>query len=77
MKINVEIDITPEELRRFLGLPDVQGFQQHMLESFTENITGSQDKQQEFVQNLFAAGMAPWQGLFAGMMAPSQSKKDS
>ena len=28
MKINVDIDITPEELRRFMGLPDVQGWQQ-------------------------------------------------
>jgi len=33
MKINVEVDITPEELRRFMGLPDVQGWQQQMLEA--------------------------------------------
>lgn len=31
MKINVEVDITPEELRRFLGLPNVEGLQEEML----------------------------------------------
>ena len=32
MKVNVEIDATPEELRRFLGLPDVQPLQEEMVE---------------------------------------------
>ncbi len=47
MKINVEIDLTPEELRRFMGLPDVQGWQQQMMESFTQELQGSQERRQE------------------------------
>ncbi|TFH85927.1 hypothetical protein EQG41_15080 [Billgrantia azerbaijanica] len=31
MKINVEFDLTPEEFRRALGLPDVEAFQQELL----------------------------------------------
>ena len=27
MKVNIEIDCTPEEARRFMGLPDVQPMQ--------------------------------------------------
>jgi len=32
MKINIEIDVTPAELRHFLGLPDVAGLQEDMIE---------------------------------------------
>jgi hypothetical protein len=31
MKINVEFDLTPDEFRRSLGLPDVEAFQQDLL----------------------------------------------
>ncbi|MFA5122850.1 DUF6489 family protein [Zavarzinia sp.] len=31
MKINVEFDITPEELRQTLGLPDLEPLQQRVL----------------------------------------------
>jgi len=32
MKINVEMDITPEEFRALMGWPDVQEFQREMFE---------------------------------------------
>lgn len=32
MKINVEFDLTPEEFRRAMGLPDVEAFQQELLD---------------------------------------------
>lgn len=31
MKINLEVDCTPEEARAFLGLPDVRGLNEHMV----------------------------------------------
>ncbi|MCR9090391.1 DUF6489 family protein [Algiphilus sp.] len=31
MQIRIEIDVKPEELRRFLGLPDVAGLQEDIL----------------------------------------------
>jgi hypothetical protein len=32
MKVNIEMEMTPEEARRFMGLPDVAPLQQKMLE---------------------------------------------
>jgi hypothetical protein len=32
MKVNVDIDLTPEELRKLLGLPDVEPIQREMME---------------------------------------------
>ena len=31
MKINIEMDMTPEEVRKVMGLPDVQPMQQEMM----------------------------------------------
>lgn len=76
MKINVEIDLTPEELRRFMGLPDVQGWQQQMLESFSDNLQNSQEQQQEFVRNLLAGSFAPWQSLYSMMTSPKPTNRD-
>ncbi|MGO1425871.1 MAG: hypothetical protein ACTHVF_07645 [Halomonas sp.] len=33
MKINVEFDLTPDEFRQSLGLPDVEDFQKNLLEN--------------------------------------------
>ncbi|MEM7078833.1 MAG: DUF6489 family protein [Pseudomonadota bacterium] len=76
MKINVEVDITPEELRRFMGLPDVQEWQQQMIESFSENIASSQEQQQEFVRNMLTGSFAPWQNMFTLMTGgiPAKNK---
>jgi len=76
MKINVEVDISPEELRRFMGLPDVQGFQQQMLERFSEGFQTSQDQREEFVRNMFAGAIAPWQGFLSMMSAASGARSD-
>ncbi|OMH38713.1 DUF6489 family protein [Motiliproteus sp. MSK22-1] len=32
MKVTIDLDITPEEMRKILGLPDVQEFQKELLE---------------------------------------------
>ncbi len=36
MKVNVQVDCTPEEARKFLGLPDVQPLQQEMMKVLRE-----------------------------------------
>lgn len=41
MKINIEIDISPEEFRKLMGWPDVQGFQNEIFEKIRNNmVTG-------------------------------------
>ena len=81
MKINVEIDLTPEELRRFMGLPDVGDWQKLMLENFTQSIQNSQGAQEEFVKDLLTSSFSTWQSLFMpfanqAAVGTSQTKKD-
>lgn len=38
MQIKIEIDVKPEELRRFLGLPDVAGLQDDVVQFLREKL---------------------------------------
>ena len=38
MQIRIEIDVKPEELRRFLGLPDVAGLQDDVVQFLREKV---------------------------------------
>ncbi len=38
MKINIEFDLTPEEFRRAMGLPDVAALQEELLSRMRERI---------------------------------------
>ena len=39
MKIHFDIDATPQELRSFFGLPDIEPFQNEMLEIIRKNMS--------------------------------------
>ncbi|HLT75742.1 MAG TPA: DUF6489 family protein [Ferrovibrio sp.] len=41
MKITVNVDCTPEEARRFLGLPDVQPLQDAVMQQLQERMMSS------------------------------------
>ena len=41
MKITVNVDCTPEEARRFLGLPDVQPLQDAVMQQMQERVMSS------------------------------------
>jgi hypothetical protein len=68
LKINVEVDITPDELRRFMGLPDVHSMQQNLIDQFAQRLQASSDQRDEFLQSMFKNAMGPWQ-TFANIMA--------
>ena len=38
MRINIKVNVTPQELREFFGLPEVQPLQQEMLERLGERL---------------------------------------
>jgi hypothetical protein len=46
MKVNVEIDCTPEEARRFLGLPDVTEANKVYVDAVTKAMKGVGDLEQ-------------------------------
>ncbi len=75
MKITIEIDLTPEELRRYMGLPDIQGVQKQMLERFTEGLQSSRSQQEEFLRTIFAGATAPWQQFFNPPEPPSEKSE--
>jgi Family of unknown function (DUF6489) len=56
MKVNVEIDCTPEEARTFLGLPDVGKANQFYVDAIGKAMKGAGNIEQ--VQE-FAKGLAP------------------
>ncbi|MGC5394074.1 DUF6489 family protein, partial [Escherichia coli] len=44
MKVNVEIDCTPEEARQFFGLPDVQPMQTAVMDKLQEQMLTNIEK---------------------------------
>jgi len=43
MKVNIEMDMTPQEARAFMGLPDVAPLQQKMLEEMQARMRAAFD----------------------------------
>ena len=43
MKMNIEIDLTPEEARKFLGLPDVSKAQERMMAEIEKRMKAAID----------------------------------
>lgn len=58
MKVNVEIDCTPEEARRFLGLPDVSKANEVYVDSMTKAMkgVGSIEQLQEYAKQMAPMG---------------------
>jgi Family of unknown function (DUF6489) len=58
MKVNVEIDCTPEEARRFLGLPDVSKANEVYVDAMTNAMkgVGSLDQLQDLAKNIAPMG---------------------
>ena len=80
MKINVEVDLTPEELRRFMGLPDMGVVHTQLLEQFTQRLSSSSEQRDEFIRTMMTGAMAPWQNFFnmvTGAGAQSGAQQDS
>jgi len=38
MKMTIEVDCSPEEARRFLGLPDVSGLNDHLMQELAKRV---------------------------------------
>jgi hypothetical protein len=76
MKVNVEIDCSPEEARRFMGLPDVAKVQDAYMTKMADiakagPMTG--DMVEAIVKNLTPmgdTGMKLWQTLFEQATKP-------
>ena|SRR3990167_846571 len=60
MKVNIEIDCTPDEARAFMGLPDVSKANDLYVDTITKAMKGvsSPDQLQEYAKQLAPMGQA-------------------
>lgn len=83
MKVNIEIDCTPEEARAFMGLPDVNEANSVYVENITKAMQGvsSPDQLQAYAQALAPMGqmgLKMFQNFMeSGLRGGQSSKKDS
>lgn len=58
MKVHVEIECTPEEARRFMGLPDVEQANKVYIDAISQAMSGVSniDQLQEYARNLAPMG---------------------
>jgi hypothetical protein len=72
MKITVDVDLTPEEARRFLGLPDLEPMQQAILKDVQERLQKNiarvdPDALMKTWFNFAPQGMEQVQKIFGGL----------
>lgn len=79
MQINVTFDMTPEEFRKIMGLPDVQEFQQEFFNTVLDKMRSGEDGydpvslyQMMFNESMNAMGQ--FQKVMMGMMSGTSGK---
>ena len=76
MKISIEIDCSPEEARRFMGLPDLSPLQDRyvaLLQKSLDQSTLGPDAVQSIIKNwapMGEAGTAMWRQMFETAAKP-------
>ena len=82
MKVNIEIDCTPEEARAFMGLPDVSEANSVYIDNITKAMKGvsSPDQLQALAQQLAPMGqmgMKMFQSFMEGGMRGGSKSRSS
>lgn len=77
MKVNVDIDMSPEELRRLLGLPDVEPLQREMLDKLRKSVIDGVDGYDpvKIMQPYLTGTLASWDFLQKIVSAAGKSSK--
>ena len=63
MKVTVDVDITPEEVRKLFGLPDVEAFQRQLMDDIRERMSAGVEGYDpvKLFQPYLAGTMASWE----------------
>jgi hypothetical protein len=75
MKLTVDMDVTPEEMRRLLGLPDLQPLHADMLEKLQAQLNENMDPAkllENYMTNSFSS-MDAFQRMMANYASGSKS----
>jgi hypothetical protein len=78
MKITVDVDCTPDEARRFFGLPDVAPMQEVMMKKIEERMTASLDAMSPdaMLKQWLPAGVQGFEQFQSLFWQALQGKKD-
>jgi hypothetical protein len=74
MHVKVDVDITPEEVRRLMGLPDLHGFQQEIMDRIKQQMLAGAEGYdpltlfRPFLEQT-ASSVEGFQKLFGGLMS--------
>ena len=62
MKVTIDIDLTPEEMRKLLGLPDIDAFQRQLMDDIRERMMEGADGYDplQLFQPYMSGTMASW-----------------
>lgn len=76
MKMTIEVDCSPEEARRFLGLPDVSSLNEHLVSEMSKRIDAniSMLNPEEFMKNWMSFGTGA-QEQFRRFMEAATTRK--
>jgi hypothetical protein len=69
MNVKIDIDMTPEEMRRLFGLPDLEPFHRQVLEDVRQRMKEGAEEYDpmKLVQNYMSGTLASWE-MFQKML---------
>lgn len=81
MNIRIDIDMTPEEMRRLMGLPDVQPFHDELVEKLREQLRAGAEGYDPLslfkpYMNSAVNSMEMFQRFMSGVMSTGGGKKE-
>ncbi len=79
MKIRIEVEVEPTELREFLGLPDISGLQEEIVDSVRSRVaSGAASLDPKSLFKMFMpeglVSVSDWQEMFKKAVAEPPSK---
>ncbi|HZJ95744.1 MAG TPA: DUF6489 family protein [Thiopseudomonas sp.] len=83
MKINIQLDMTPEEVRKIMGLPDVEPMQKEMMAKMQDKMNTYIDEMSDpevFMKRIMPMGlqsMEQIQEFFSRFATMAADKKDT
>jgi hypothetical protein len=82
MQFKIDLDITPEEIRRLMGLPDVQAFQEELFAQIRKQMeAGTEGYDPKSLMRPFmhqaTASVELFQKMFGGMMGAANPKDNN
>jgi hypothetical protein len=78
MKITLDMDITPEEMRKLFGLPDVEAFQRQLMDDIRERMMAGAEgyDPMKLFQPYMTGTLAGWE-MFQKMLTGAASAASS